>query len=117
VTEGKFEKNSQNVSLFASLARLLECDNPKRRKGHTMNSSKFLTLIAAACAALAVVYAMRPSYDELTANNRALAVELRATSPQLNDAPQSHACFDASLRAISCNDALIAEAATGHVEP
>ncbi len=82
-----------------------------------MNGSKFLALGMTACAMLAIVYAMRPSYEDLAASNRALAVELRVTSPSSLDASQEHACFDESLRSIACNDALIASAATGKAAP
>jgi hypothetical protein len=82
-----------------------------------MNVSKYWGLAATAFALLAVVYAARPSYEKLATDNRTLAAELKASAPIANDAVRANSCFDEVLRAISCNDALIAAAATGRATP
>jgi hypothetical protein len=82
-----------------------------------MNANKYGVLAVAACALLAVVYAARPNYDTLAANNRALAAVLKASAPVVDNSLRPNSCFDEVLRAISCNDALIASAVTGHAKP
>jgi hypothetical protein len=105
------------MSLCATKARLLDCDSTHSTKEHLMNASKYWALAAASCALLAVVYAARPNYDKLATDNRALATELKASAPIAYDSLRVNSCFDEVLRAISCNDALIAAAATGRATP
>lgn len=86
-----------------------------------MDYARYTVLALALAASVSLLYALKPPYDELALNNAALAARLHTEQIQANrgaeEARLIEPCFDESLRAVSCNDLLIAQSATARATP